>query len=438
MGLISKFSLGGNTPLSILKSISSALDLLGMLLFTAACSMVLIPLTLSSTLPEHWHDPRISGLLIGGTILFVLFIIWELHLAKLAELHPHDASRPRPLLSLRVLKDRTVRSGCITIFFYDLAYNIFQPYFFSYLMVTRPMNTDTAGKIVQIFSFAATLSGIGVSLLIKKSHRYKRWLLIAIPIYQVGILTMHFTRVPNSHTFFVVISQVIAGLGGGMLAVPAQIGIQASCSHSDVALATAMFLTVFSLGSAVGASISGAIWTSLLPSYLKFYLPENMQSEVMDIYGDFEYARKHYPDYTSPERQAIIVAYRDVMAILIWVAVFIIIPSFIAACFMTEYDLEELSRIAAEQSSGYAYGVLNKTDDDDGDEGEDGDARSFVGSVHPPIIFGSHADRTADGDGILIVSSDEEEEALGAGVGVSRSRRDIQLDPLRVGKRPLL
>ncbi|KAK7203000.1 major facilitator superfamily domain-containing protein [Myxozyma melibiosi] len=436
IGLIPKFSWGGTSLFAIAKSISGALDLLGILLFTSACSMVLIPLTLSSTLATHWHDPRISGLLIGGTILFIIFIVWELYLAKRAELDPHsNTTRPRPLLSLRVLENRTVRSGCVTIFFYDLAYNIFQPYFFSYLMVTRPMNTDTAGRIVQIFSFAATVAGITVSLLIKRSHRYKRWLLMAIPIYQIGILTMHFTRVPNSHTFFVVFSQVMTGAGGGLLSVPTQIGVQASCSHSDVALATAMFLTVFSLGSAVGASISGAIWTSLLPSYLKYYLPEDMQSEVYDIYGDFEYARQHYPDLSSPERQSIVAAYKDVMAVLIWVAFFIVIPAFISALFMTEYDLEELSKLAEEHARA-GYGILNKNSDDEADD--DDEAGSFIGSVHPPIIVGSHVDRSDDGDAILEISSDEEEDALGAGVGVAASHRDVVQDPLRVGKRRLL
>ncbi|KAK9459969.1 major facilitator superfamily domain-containing protein [Lipomyces oligophaga] len=439
LGLLPKHDWSGQTLLSVAKSISNALDIIGIILLTAACAMVLIPLTLSSTTATHWHDGRIWGLLIGGTVLFFVFVGWELYLATLAEANPYDTTRLRPLLSLRVLKNRTVLAGCVTIFFYDMAYNVFQPYFFSYLMITRPISTDSAGKIVQVFSFAATASGIAVSLLIKWSGRYKRWLLIGIPLYALGILTMHYSRVPGSHNFFIVLSQLIAGIGGGSLSLPSQIGVQASCNHADVALATAMFLTVFSLGSAVGASVSGAIWTTLLPKWLSAALPEDMQDEVSKIYADFGYARRAYPDLGSPERQAIAGAYKDVMSILIWVAVSMVIPAFFSALFMTEYDLEELSKMVADQSGGnYSYGILNKTDDDDDAiERTEEDIRLST-DVHMPIIIGSNSDRTDDGDAIEVLSSDEEEDALNAGVGDALSHDDLVQDPLRVGRQPLL
>ncbi|KAK9448576.1 major facilitator superfamily domain-containing protein [Limtongia smithiae] len=436
LGLIPKYTWAGRSVMQILSSVSSALDVLGLLLFTAACSMILIPLTLSSTMESQWHDARIPGLLLGGTALFVLFVLWELRLASAVEADPHNATLPRPLLSLHVLKNKTVLSGCGVIFFYDMVYNIVQPYFFSYLMVTRDISTDGAGQVVQLFSFAATMSGLLVSYLIKRSSRYKRWLLIGIPVYQLGIMSMHFTRGPSIRLTWVVLSQVLTGIGGGMLSLPTQLGVQASCGHADVALATAMFLTVFSLGSAVGASISGAIWTSLLPVKLRQYVLPEMLDLVPQIYADFSYARHTFPDLMSPERQSIVAAYKDVMAVLLWVGIGTSIPSFIGALFMTEYDLAELSRIAmahAPGGSGYNYNPVGPKDsDDEGDEEEamgattltaDGDNINADADDTGAVLIGSHRDRTAAGDRIVLQPQGAEEAlALDAGVGATLGR----------------
>ncbi|KAK9434383.1 major facilitator superfamily domain-containing protein [Lipomyces doorenjongii] len=433
LGLIANYSWVGKSAVTVLRSISGAIDILGILLLSAGCALVLIPLTLSSTLPMHWHDPRIPSMLAVGTVVLIIFVYWEIRVGAAPDANSHDHPHRKPLLSLRVLKNRTVRCGCIAIFFYDMAYNIFQPYFFSYLMVSRDTNTDSAGKIVQIFSFAATISGILASFLMKHSSRYKQWLLIGIPIYQLGIFSMQFSRLPTSPTAIVALSQVLAGVGGGMLSVASQLGVQASCNQSDVAVATALFLTVFSLGSAVGAAISGAVWTSLLPRRLTKYVPESILDQVPDIYADFGYARRMFPDINSPERQAIIYAYKDIMALLIWIAVTVTLPCVIASCFMKEYNLEELSKLLTESRAQNVHAYNNVSHEDA--DSEDADYQSGQGNI--PIVIGSHAGRTVDGDSVLILSSDEEEGAVGASVGAMMSRKDVIQDQLRVGRRRL-
>lgn len=58
-----------------------------------------------------------------------------------------------------------------------------------------------------------------------------------------------------------------------MITVPAQLGVQAAVSHSDVAAATAIFLTIVEISGAVGSAISGTVWTANLPAKLALYLP---------------------------------------------------------------------------------------------------------------------------------------------------------------------
>ena len=58
-----------------------------------------------------------------------------------------------------------------------------------------------------------------------------------------------------------------------MLNVPAQLGVQASASHQEVAAALAIYLTVVEIGGALGSAISGAVWTANFRKELALYLP---------------------------------------------------------------------------------------------------------------------------------------------------------------------
>jgi hypothetical protein len=62
---------------------------------------------------------------------------------------------------------------------------------------------------------------------------------------------LRFRTAPHATTAVVVAVQVLIGVGGGLVNVPTQLGIQASVGDGNVACATAVFLTAVSLGGAV-------------------------------------------------------------------------------------------------------------------------------------------------------------------------------------------
>ena len=88
-----------------------------------------------------------------------------------------------------------------------------------------------------------------------------------------------------------------------MLSVPAQLGVQASVSHSDVAAATAIYLTIVEIGGAVGAAIPGAVWTANLPKKLALYLRPTAKAEANVIFGNLTLAASY--EIGSTERVAI-------------------------------------------------------------------------------------------------------------------------------------
>lgn len=216
------------------------------------------------------------------------------------------------------------------------------PYFYSYLLVVRNQSVTAAGHITQTFSFTSTVASIVISLVIKYTGHYKYFVTLGSCIYLMGIGLMIRYRSETTSVGSIVGCQIAVGIGGGMLNVPAQLGVQASVKHKDVAAATAVFLTVLSIGGAVGSAISGAIWTATLPKKLALYLPANVQDQATAIFGSVTLAGTGWP-MGSPERAAINRAYQETMHILLIVAVCVCIPLIPLSLMMKNYKLNDVS-----------------------------------------------------------------------------------------------
>lgn len=190
----------------------------------------------------------------------------------------------------------------------------------------------------ETFSFSATVSNLLVGLAIKYTYRYRIYSLIGVPVYITGLLLTTFFRGPSNPLSYVLFSQIMTGVGGGMFHVPVQLGIQAVARHQEVAIATAMFLTFTSLGGSVGSAIAGATWTNVLPGRLAEYLPDMSVEERKRVYDDFKFAMS-FPR-GSAERTGIIRAYVDVMRRLSLIATLAALPMVIFVFSMREVKLD--------------------------------------------------------------------------------------------------
>lgn len=98
----------GQTIVGGAKTLWYELDIMGLLLLSAAISLILLPLTLASKAKDGWHNASIVAMTVIGCVCFVIFSFWEIN-SKLA---------PQPFLSFRILTNRTVLAGCAIAFFY--------------------------------------------------------------------------------------------------------------------------------------------------------------------------------------------------------------------------------------------------------------------------------------------------------------------------------
>lgn len=242
------------------------------------------------------------------------------------------------MLAASLVKN-TTRLTCALVAFYLSVY----PYFQSYLLVVQDLPLTKAGRIVQTFTFTSTITSIVVSFAIKYTKMYKKFMVLGTLLYVMGLGLMIHYRTEDSSPATIVGTQIFLGVGGSLTHVPAQLGVQASASHSEVAAATALFLTFLEIGGAVGSGISGAIWTSSVPKKLALYLPPETQDQAAEIFGNITLASRGWP-VGSPTRNAINLAYQETMTKILTVAIFVALPCIALALLMDDYKLDEIDQ----------------------------------------------------------------------------------------------
>lgn len=351
LGFIRKSPLRDMSTLQILKYMWYELDFFGLLLLSAAISLILLPLTLAQMARGKWANPSMIAMLVVGGICLIAFPLWE-RSKKLA---------PQAFFPRELFRERTVCAGVALAFFYFskhsggsrtnhiltkatvVYYLSVQPYFYSYLLVVQNMSVTSAGHVTQVFSFTSSVTAVIAGLIAKYTGHYKWFMTLGTCIYLLGIGLMIKYRTETASVGALVGCQIVVGIGGGLTNVLAQLGVQASVSHQGVASATAVFLTTLEIGGAVGSAISGSIWSSSIPARLERYLPENAKMEAASIYGSVLVASERYPPGT-PERAAINRAYQETMTNLLTVAVCVCVPVIICSLFMKNYDLRKVSQ----------------------------------------------------------------------------------------------
>ncbi|KAI4202970.1 MAG: hypothetical protein LQ350_002187 [Teloschistes chrysophthalmus] len=307
LGQLSPSPWKGQTFVGGCKSVWYELDIMGLLLLSAAFSLILIPCTLAQRAKGGWNNgSMIAMVVIGGVCLIV------------------------------------VQQDSVT----------------------------AAGHITQTFSFTSTVSSIITGLLIKYTRHYKYFVTAGAAIYLMGIGLIMRYRVQSSSTAQIVGTQIAVGIGGGMVNVPAQLGVQASVSHGEVAAATAIFLTIVEIGGAVGSAISGAVWTKNIPKKLALYLPADAQANATDIFGDLILA-KSYPS-GSPEKIAIDRSYQETMKILLTISVCLAVPLLPLSLVLQNYKLDQMDQKVKGTVIGHSQGSGSRTSVDTTEENGQG------------------------------------------------------------------
>ncbi|KAF2000925.1 siderochrome-iron transporter-like protein Sit1 [Amniculicola lignicola CBS 123094] len=278
------------------------LDVPGILLIIMVFGFILVPFTIAGSASSQWKEGKIIAPLVIGVCLVPLWIIWE-------------KRAPHPMLPFHLFKDRAVWGALGIAITLNFAWTCQGDYLYSVLIVGFNESVLSATRITSLYSFASVITGIILGGIVYKVRRLKPFILFGTVLFMVAFgLLIHYRGGTGSSSHSGIIgAQVLLGIGGGMFAYPAQASIQAATRHEHVAVATGIYLASYNIGSALGNTVSGAIWTQVVPKDLVQRLSD--PAIALEAFGSPFTFILTYPVGT-PERDAVIASYKHVQRLL--------------------------------------------------------------------------------------------------------------------------
>ncbi|KAM5358213.1 hypothetical protein ACJZ2D_015488 [Fusarium nematophilum] len=258
------------------------LDLGGMIIIVAGFSLILLPFSLAGYQEHKWRSRYIA---------------------------------PKSFIPFELFKNRTVLVACLLGGNMWISFYCYKLQFGSYLQVVYNLSVSKAGYITNIYNIVSCGWGVPVGILLRITDRYK-WLglaMLPLQVLMTGLMIKF--RMPDTPIGYVIMCEVLGSVAGGTFVMIEQIAVMASVPHRDVAVGIALLNLVTSVGGAIGQSISGAIWTNLMPSKLANYLPDELKPNALAIYGDIT-QQLAFP-WGSPEREAIVRAYGETQKVML-------------------------------------------------------------------------------------------------------------------------
>lgn len=247
-----------------------------MVLFSIGLVVFLLPFSIADSAPNGWKSDYIIAMLVVGFVMLFIFIAYEKFVAPVA------------LLNYTLFKNRTILGACLLDATYQISYYCWANYFTSFLQVVNDVSVSEAGYISSTFDVVSGVLLLIVGYLIRRTGRFKWTLYIGVPLYIFAQGLMIYFRRPNQSVGYLVMCQVFISIGGAIFIIVEQLAVLAAVDHQHIASVLALLNVVGTVGDAMGATISGAIWTNTFPNALARYLPEADLPDFEDIYEQLD------------------------------------------------------------------------------------------------------------------------------------------------------
>lgn len=252
------------------------------------------------------------------------------------------------LTRIKLLRDRAIWAGLGVACMLNFCWYMQGDFLFTVLIVAFDQSIMSATRITSLYrlvwlylfgvsiakvdSFVSVFTSTVLGLIVLKVRRLKPFILAGCALMFVAFgMLIHFRGGDGSGNYSgIVAAQIMLGLAGGLIPYPAQASVQAATRHENVAVITGVFMATYSVGSALGNALSGAIWSHTLVPTLLNTLPSgyNNITTAESIYASPFVWVLDYP-LGSPIRDGIIVGYRHTQKLLTITGICLCIPLFV-------------------------------------------------------------------------------------------------------------
>ncbi|RLV86839.1 Siderophore iron transporter 3 [Meyerozyma sp. JA9] len=275
-------------------------------------------------------------MLVVGPVLLITFTIYELFWA------------PFPLMPKRILYNKTFATSVIINFIYLLADGIRSPYLSSIVLVGK----NWSYKNWTYFNNALTVSlcffGLVSGVHFRIAHRYKYLNCMGIFIRTIAYCIPLRSQETMANTGSFVMCQVLTRLGSAYDTVGTIISSQASVPHQDMSTVMTLLLLWSTVGSAIGYTISGSVWTSRMYNYLRETIPSSVTDEEVYAYYTDLSSLYYVPRY-DPIRQGAVKALANICPYLFAAPVALEFLNFLISFMQTNYYLGDTHNATEDQ-----------------------------------------------------------------------------------------
>ncbi|KAJ5218427.1 Major facilitator superfamily domain general substrate transporter [Penicillium cinerascens] len=314
------------------------LDVVGLILMIAMLACILVPFTIAGGITAQWKTAKVIAPLVIGILLVPVWVYWE-------------KTCQHPMLPFRHLKDRAVWGALGIAVMLNTAWYLQGDFLYTVLYVSFDESILSATRISSLYSFTSVITGVILGFVVVKVRQLKPFIISGTVLFMVafGILIHYRGGAGDSSHSGVIGGQVLLGIAGGLFSYPAQASIQAASKHEYLAVVTGIYLASYNVGSAIGNTISGAIWNQVLPSELEHRLGNT--TLATSVYAEpLAFAAAN--PVGTPDRDHVILAYQKTQRLLCITGICLTIPLIaFAFCIRNPTLTKEQSLVKAEDNS---------------------------------------------------------------------------------------
>ncbi|KAJ5291908.1 Major facilitator superfamily domain general substrate transporter [Penicillium angulare] len=311
------------------------LDVVGIILMIGVFACILVPFTLAGGVTAQWKTAKVIAPLVIGVLLIPVWMYWE-------------RTCKHPMLPFKHLKNRGVWGALGIAVMLNTAWYLQGDFLYTVLYVSFGESVLSATRISSLYSFTSVITGVILGFIVFRVRQLKPFIVTGTVLFMVafGILIYFRGGTGGSSHSGVIGGQILLGIAGGMFSYPAQASIQAVSKHEHLAVVTGIYLASYNIGSALGNTISGAIWTQVLPSELTKRLGN--ETLAAQVYAE-PLAFAAVTPVGTADRDNVIMAYQETQRLLCITGLCLTIPLIAFALCIRNPKLTKEQSLAKEE-----------------------------------------------------------------------------------------
>ncbi|KAJ6184688.1 major facilitator superfamily domain-containing protein [Penicillium mononematosum] len=264
------------------KAYIARIDFLGVSLIVSFLVLLLVGLTTGGT-NVPWTHPLPLTTIPLSIVAFFAFLWWESRTAQ-------------PIIPVRLLAKRTVLAACLSNFFCAMVILSALFYIPLYLQIRGHSATNAGLLILSSSPVGGSCGSIGAGMIMNKTGKYTRLGVVSGIVMTSGVITFAFHD-KNTPSLLTPIAFFLVGSGYGSLLTTTLLACIAAVEHAHQAVVTSATYMGRSVGSALGITISSAVYQNVLSKRLwdRFGNYPDSAKEIARIRNDIM-ELKHLPD----------------------------------------------------------------------------------------------------------------------------------------------